>query len=220
MSAASNYATYICAGTVILVANELSESHSQDGLDSLLYSQTVASRKFPDFAQSDLWINASRIAMKTLGGILFSEPNISLPVPASGAFTLGEMAQQVLRQLVSPTAEQSLKTSLVALSQCAPDSPESTLLHEHMVQNQRRVQFKFGVMSPGVAVAVAAISFEFDEVVAGNLFSHRFSHEKVIGNVLVGGYKALVESEDYDLSRATVISLLGTRRQEQIIKLA
>lgn len=214
-----NYTTYICAGTVILVSNELSESDRQDGLDSLLYCQTVASHKFPDFAEFKPWIDASRMAVKTLGGTLFSEPDFSLPVPVSGSFTLGELAQQAVRHLVSTAAEQSLKASLEALALRAVALPESTMLHEQIVQNQKRVQFKFGVMSPGVSMAVAAISFEFDDVVSGTILGHRFSHERVIGNVSTGGYKALVESEDYDLSRATVISLLGTRRQEQIIKL-
>ena len=69
-------------------------------------------------------------------------------------------------------------------------------------------------------MAFAAISFEVDEVIVGNLPAHRFRHEKVLGNVSISAFNALVEPEDYDLSRETVVSLLGARRQEQIVQLS
>ncbi|MGE8176106.1 hypothetical protein [Pseudomonas fluorescens] len=219
MSTGLSYTTFMCAGTVILVADELSGSDRQDGLDALLYSQTVASRKFPDFAEFESWMRASKMAIRTLGGILFSDPNVSHPVPISGGFTLGELAQQVLRQWVPAAAVRSLEASLELLSRRASTSPESNVLREHVLQQETRVQFKFGVMSPGVAMAVAAIAFECDEAVVGDILSYRFCHEKIVGNVSISGYNALVEPEDYDLSRDTIISLLGARRQEHIIKL-
>ena len=220
MSDVLNYASYLCAGAVILVANELSASDRQDGLDSLLYAQTVASHKFADSADFQSWINASRMAMKTLGGTLFSEPSISFPAPAAGSFTLVDLAQQAMSQLVSPAAGQALKAKLEVLSQRASVFPESALLHTLAVQKERWALFKFGVMSAGVRTGFGALSFEFDDSVVGNILNHRFSHEKVIGNVAIGGYKAMVEREDFDLSRATIISLLGARREQQIIKLS
>lgn len=219
MITTSNYDSYLCAGAVVLVANKLSAPERQDGLDSLLYSQTVASRKFPDFAEFYPWISASRTAMKTLGGMLFSEPDNSYPASDTGSFTLGDLAQETLGQLVSVDAEHSLKTSLEALSLRPLDSPESALLQAYTVQNQKRVQFKFGVISPGVSIIFAALSFEYNHKVMGNVLNHRFSHEQVVGNLSIAGFKALVEPEDYDLSRETISSLLGASRVEQVIKL-
>ncbi|VVN13379.1 hypothetical protein PS662_03969 [Pseudomonas fluorescens] len=157
--------------------------------------------------------------MKTLGGMLLSEPGNSYPVSDRGSFTLADLAQETLGKLVSLDAQQSLKTSLNALSRRPFDHPESALLHAFTVQDQKRVRFKFGVISPGVSITFAALSFEYDDHFVGSVLSHRFRHETVLGNLSIAGFKAVVEPEDYEYSRETIRSLLGASRVEQVIKL-
>lgn len=219
MMAALNYSPYLCAGAVVLVANKLSDADRQDGLDALLYSQTVASRKCPDFAEFEPWITASRSAMKTLGGMLLSEPGNSYPAYDQGSFKLGDLAQATLGQLMSVDAERSLKTCLTALSLRPLEDAASALVQASTVQNHKRVLFRFGVISPGVSIVFAALSFEYDDDFEGHVLNHRFRYEKVVGNLSIAGFKALVEPEDYDFSRETIRSLLGASRLEQVIGL-
>jgi hypothetical protein len=220
MGSGMNYSTFICAGTVVLVADELSMSDRQDGLDALLYAQTVATRKVPDFAEFESWAYANKMAVRTLGGMLLNDSHISLPALLYGSFALEDLALLVLRQWLPAAAIKAMEDNLSTLAQQASDTVASDLLRTHALQQETRVQFKFGVMSDDLSIDVAAIAFEYDEAIAGHLLSHRFSHEKVLGNVSICALKAQLESEDYELSRATVISLLGARRQEQIIQLS
>jgi hypothetical protein len=217
MNAGFGFKASICAGAVILMADELPESERYDGLDALLYSQTVASHKVPDLTEFESWAHADKMAMRVMGATLLDDPSVSLPVPLPGSFTLAELAQQVLRQWMPAATAEALYTSLELLSDQAVTSPANEVLRKYALQQERWIRFKIGVLSQGIAMSVAVISFEIDEVVADNLLCHRFSTEKVPGNVSVTGYKALIDPEDYDLSRAKVISLLGSRRQEQII---
>ncbi|MHC8348549.1 hypothetical protein ACYZT7_03990 [Pseudomonas sp. RT4P38] len=219
MNAGVGFKTFICAGAVILVADELPESDRHDGLDALLYSQTVASHKVPDFSEIEPWTHANKMAMRVTGAMLLGNPNVSLPVPMPGSFTLVGLMQQIPRQWMPVATANALDTSLKLLSGQASAALASEVLQQHVLHNGRWIRFTFGFITQGLAITTVVIAFEFDEVIVGNLLCHRFNTEKILGNVSVDGYKALLDPEDYDLSRAKVVSLLGARRQEQIIAL-
>ncbi len=213
-----SYVNYICAGAVVLVSEKLSVSETQDGLDALLYCQAVASGKVPEFANFERWMNANAGAVRTLGGLVLSEPCIDVPPPRSGRFSLSEMIAPVLSQLAL-TSTEALQVSLRALSLHASALLQSEVLDTPTAQTQQTVRLKYAVISPGVSIAAVVICFRFDEKFTGPVLSYRFAAENVIGNVSIRGYRALMETEDYDLSRETVISLLGCQRQERIIRL-
>ncbi|MCP1421355.1 MULTISPECIES: hypothetical protein [Pseudomonas] len=213
-----NYTTYVCAGSVVLVADEVSGPDRQDGLDALLYAHTVASHKFPEFGTFDDWAQANKMAVRTLGGTLYSDSHVSIP-PLPDTFSLSELLPQVMGQRLPDAALRSLIASLEQLSCQDPTSPPNELLRKHAVQQCRWIRLQLGVMSAGTRMAVFTIAFEYGEPVADSLAVQRFRQEKVNTNLTVSGYQALVEREDYDLSRDTVIALLESRRQEQVIEL-
>lgn len=219
MNTGVGFKTFICAGAVILVAVELPESDRHDGLDALLYSQTIASHKVPDFSEIKPWTHANKMAMRVVGAMLLDNPNVSLPVPMPGKFTLVELMQQIPRQWMPAATAQALDSSLELLSDQASATLASEVLQKHVLHQGRWIRFTFGFITQGLVITTVVISFGFDEIIVGNLLRHRFNTEKILGNVSVDGYKALIDPEDYDLSRAKVISLLGARRQEQIIPL-
>ncbi|MFY0729096.1 hypothetical protein [Pseudomonas sp. NFX15] len=219
MNTGLNYTSYVCAGGVILLADELSGADRQDGLDALLYAYTVASHKCPDFRAFGDWAQANKLAMRTLGGALVNDSHGSFPAPLTGSFTLSEWLPQVVAKGVSASALTSLADSLERISRQTSASPSTELLRRHAVQQERWVRLQVAVMSTGTRMTVFTIAFEYGEPVAGNLAAQRFQAAKVNANVAVSGYQALVEREDYDLSRATIISLLGERRQEQVVAL-
>ena len=64
MDANSGFKLFVCAGAIVLVADEVSESDRCDSLDALLYSQTVAARKVADFALVESWCHANKMAMR------------------------------------------------------------------------------------------------------------------------------------------------------------
>lgn len=219
MNTGLKFTTCICAGSLILVADELTGPDRQDGLDALLYAHTVASHKFPDFRTIDDWTQANKMAVRTLGATLFSDTHVSIPVSLPDSFTLSELLPRVAGQIVPSAASRSLVASLERLSCQDPASAPNELMRRHALQQERWIRLQVGVMSAGTRMSVFTMAFEYGEPVAGNLAAQRFSRQKVNANLTVSGYQALVEQEDYDLSRATVISLLGSRRQEQVIEL-
>jgi hypothetical protein len=219
MNTGLNFTTYICAGSLILLADELSGPDRQDGLDALLYAHTVASHKSPDFRTIDDWTHANKMAVRTLGGALYSDTDVSIPTPLNQSFTLSELLQRVVWKMVPSAASRALVASLERLSRQDPSSAPNELLRRHALQQERWIRLQVGVISAGSRIDVFTMAFEYGEPVAGSLAAQRFSREKVNANLTVSGYQALVEREDYDMSRATVISLLQSRRQEQVIEL-
>lgn len=220
MNAGVGFKAFVCAGTVVLVADELLASDRCDGLDALLYAQLVASRKCPDFAQVDAWNQANRIALRVTGAMLLDNPQASLPVPMPRSFTLAELTRRILYQWVPATTDEVVDLSLDSLLSEASPTPATGVLFENALHEGRWVRFGLSLLTRGLGVSTVFIAFEVDEVIEGNLWCHRFNTANVRGNVSIDGYRALIDPEDYVFSRAKVIELLGERRQEQIIALA
>jgi hypothetical protein len=220
MNTGIGFKTFICAGTVVLVADELLESDRCDGLDALLYAQLVASHKCPDFAQVDPWNQANKVALRVTGAMLLDNPQASLPVPMPGSFSLVEWARRTFQQWVPAATGEVVDLSLDSLSSKAAPTLAMEVLLENALYKDRWVRFGFSLLSRGLGVSTVFIAFEVDEVIEGNLLLHRFSTANVRGNVSIDGYRALIDPEDYVFSRDKVIALLGDRRQEQIIALA
>lgn len=204
---------YICAGAVVLVSDQIPESDECDGLDALLYSQTVASHKEPDLSKIEAWTHAGKVAMRVTGAMFLENPQVNLPVQTSESFSLVELGRKVLRQWVPDT-------QLAALSDQPSTALASELLRRHVSGPGRWIRIMFGVISQDLIHTMAIIGFESDDVVVGDLLHHRFNPERVQGNISLDSYRAQLEREDYDLSREAVIALLGTRRSEQIIALS
>ncbi|MFJ2712080.1 hypothetical protein ACIOZM_14485 [Pseudomonas sp. NPDC087346] len=204
---------YICAGAVVLMSNQIPQTDRCDGLDALLYSQTVASHKEPDLSKFEAWTHAGKVAMRVAGAMFLENPQVSLPVPLPESFSLVELGRKVLRHWVPDT-------QLAALSDQPVTALASELLCRHVSDQGRCIRIMFGVISLDLIHTMAIIGFESDEVVVGDLLHHRFNPQKVQGNISVDSYRVQLEREDYDLSRATVIALLGARRSEQIIALS
>ncbi|WP_419712225.1 hypothetical protein [Pseudomonas sp. NFX224] len=219
MSTELNYSTYVCAGCMIVVAKELSEADTQDGLDALLYAHTVASLKNSDDSTVADWAYANKMAVRTLGGTLYSDSHVTIPATLPDSFTLRELLPQIVGQAVPAGALRSLTASLERLSRQDTASAPNELLRTHALQHERCIRLQVGVMSEGTHLIVLTIAFENGEPVTKSLATQRFSLEKANANLTVSSYQALVEREDYDLSRATIISLLEHRRQEQIVTL-
>jgi len=216
----SGYKPFICAGAVILVANDLSESNTRDILDALLYAQTAAANNVTDFSQTASWTNAHKIAMRVTGAMLLDDPDASLPAPMHDSFSLIELVQKVLRNWPLGTAASVLDSTGQSRLDLRFSTPAIETLQQHVVHQGRWVRFMFSLISADLTITTVMIAFEFDEVMGGNVLQHRFNTEKVLGNLSVDGYRAQADPEDYEFSRATIISLLGELRNEHIIALA
>lgn len=219
MNTLTGFKTFICAGTVVLVADELSAAEQQDGLDALLYAQTVACHKHPDVAQVEPWNHASKIALRMTGALLLENPEASLPVPMPDNFTLAEVTERILHPWVPASTSEVVRTCLGPVSRQASSDRAMAVLQQHALLEGRWIRFGFGFLSQDLKLSKVVIAFEFDEVVNDSLLCHRFNTENVRGNVSIDCFQALIDPEDYAFSRDKVIALLGARRQEQIIAL-
>lgn len=220
MNKDAGFKTYICAGALIWVADELSAADRLDSLDALLYCQTVAAHKTAQFSDKQAWAHANKMAIKVTGAMLVDNPNVSFPVSMPATFTLPELVQRIMRPVMPLTMVDSQDSGWQVPADQATAVLASELLQTHVVYQERWIRFMFSIVSPGVTITTAMISFEYDENIVSAVLEQRFSTEKIVGDLFVDAYKAFTETEDYDFSRATIISLLGARRQEQVIALA
>ncbi|KAE9648927.1 hypothetical protein [Pseudomonas sp. PB106] len=216
----TKFEIFVCAGAVILVADELSDADRSDSLDALLYSQTVAAHKAADMRDADTWIHANKVAMRATGAMLSDNPSGNLPITVLENFTLLELTTRLLHLWVPATAP-CVRASTVELQlNQALATAANEQLQQHVLLGGKWIRFILGFVSAGTVITTITLSFEVADSVIDNVMQHRFSRESIPGNVFVEGYRALVDPEDYDFSRAKIISLLGERRQEQIIALS
>lgn len=216
----TKFETFVCAGAVILVADELSDADRSDSLDALLYSQTVAAHKAADMHDADTWIHANKMAMRATGAMLSDNPTGNLPITVLENFTLLELTTRLLHLWVPATAT-CVRASTVELQlNQALATAANEQLQQHVLLGGKWIRFILGFVSAGTVITTITLSFEVADSVIDNVMQHRFSRESIAGDVFVEGYRALVDPEDYDFSRAKIISLLGERRQAQIIALS
>lgn len=218
MDEVAGFKLFVCAGAIVLVANEVSESDQCDSLDALLYSQTVAARKVADFSLVDAWCDAKKMAMRLTGALMLDNPAVSLPLATPGSFSLLGLAQQVIQKRMPSSAIWG-DSSLPSLLDRASAALARETLQKHVLHEQRWIRFMLSVISPGLNVTTVMIAFGFDERIVDQVLEHRFDTEKIQGNVSIDIYRALADPDDYESSRKTIISLLGELRQEQIIAL-
>lgn len=217
MSRDPSCSAFVCGCALVLVADDLSSQERQDALDALLYSQTAASRKVLELSAVESWAHANKMAMRVAGAVLADDREINVPLSASGAFTLLEIVQEI-----NNSSEPPIKIPgghWMSALKLEETSPTLDVLQKHVVHEGRWIRFMFAVFSPGITITTVVISFECSEIMGTNIFQHRFSADEVVGNISVSTSTALMDGDDYDFSRATVISLLGERRHEQIIAL-
>jgi hypothetical protein len=209
--------TFVCAGAVVLVADELSAADRSDSLDALLYSQMVASHKVSDIRDVEAWAHANKMAMRATGAMLLDNPGVSFPAPMPESFTLLEFAIRLLHHWIPATATRVCASAIeLQLRQVSA----AIAIQPHVLLEGNCIRFMLGFASSGTEVSTVILSFEVEDSVVDNVLHHRFNSKSVLGNLFVEGYRALIDPEDYDFSRAKVISILGERRQEQIIALS
>jgi hypothetical protein len=218
MDEAFGFKLFVCAGAIVLVADEVSGADKCDSLDALLYSQTAAARKVADYSLGESWCHANKMAMRITGALLLDNPGVSLPPATPGHFSLLGLAQQVIHKRMPSSAIWG-DSSFSSLLERATAALARDTLQKHVLHEQRWIRFMLAVISPELNITTVMIAFEFDEPIVDHVLEHRFSTEKVLGNVSIDIYRALADPDDYELSRQTIISLLGERRQEQIIAL-
>ncbi|WP_460123573.1 hypothetical protein [Pseudomonas sp. H3_G09] len=217
MSKDQSCTAFVCACALVLVTDDLSGQERQDALDALLYSQTAASRKASQFSAAQTWAQITDRAMRVAGASLTDDQEMNFPLPVSGGVTLLEVAQQTMDcwmpAINLPGGQR--------LSDLKLEATPATLglLRQHVVRDDKWIRFMFAVVSPGITIPKVVISFEYCGVIGADILQHRFTADDVVGDVCVSASKALLDREDYDFSRATVISLLGERRQEQVLAL-
>jgi hypothetical protein len=216
----TGYKTFVCAGAVILLADELSAADRSDSLDALLYAQTVASHKVSDVHDVESWAHANKVAMRAAGAMLLDNPGVSFPAPMPESFTLLELATGLLHHWIPATAARVCAAAIELQLKGVSAAIAKQIIQSHVLLEGKRIRFMLGFASPGTELSTVILSFEVGESVVDNVLHHRFNSKSGLGNVFVEGYRALIDPEDYVFSRAKVISLLGERRQEQIIALS
>lgn len=216
----TGFKTFVCAGAVILVADELSAADRSDSLDALLYAQTVAAHKVSDGRDVESWAHANNMALRATGALLLDNPGVNFSAPLPESFTVLELATRLLHSWIPATVTRVCASAIeLQLKQVSAEVANQSI-QPHVLLEGNCIRFMLGVVSSGIAVSTVVVSFEVAEIVVDNVLYHRFNNKSIQGRVFVEGYKALIDPEDYGFSRAKVISLLGERRQEQIIALA
>ncbi|MFG6204564.1 hypothetical protein [Pseudomonas retamae] len=208
---------FVCAGTLVLVASELPDAQKTDVLNALLYAQTVADRNVADLSATSLWTQARNRAMSVTGALLLGEPEIHFPVPMPSSFNVLELAQQAMHR-ANPDMAVIADDWLQGL-QLEQTPAALEVLEKHVVKQDKWVRFLLTLVSAQASITTVVICFQAVGLMDASAIERRFSGGAIAGNMSVSASKALLEPEDYDFSRAAVLSLLGERCLEQIIGL-
>ncbi|MDR9752246.1 hypothetical protein RG836_12370 [Pseudomonas sp. SZMC_28357] len=214
---ASTYSTWLVAGAVVLVSDALSATEQQDALDALLYSRAVASLKHPDFADQALWAEAYKRAMRIVGGLPLDDAHVDIPNELPQGFTLSQLLMPIVACSALKPVHDAVQRSLQALSRYAAETSEMRLFREHLTVGKTGVRLHIAVVDRGLLIRSLWICFASDEVIAAAPLEQCFSQRLVADQIALYQHNVVIEEDDYVQSRDTVSSLLGGRRQLQLL---
>jgi hypothetical protein len=214
---APTYSTWLVAGAVVLVSDALSVAERQDALDAFLYSRVVASLKHPDFADQALWAGAYKRAMRIVGGLPLDDAHVDIPNELPQGFTLSQLLLPIVACSALRPVLDTVQRSLQALSRYDAETNEMRLFREHLTAGKAGFRLHIAVVDRGLLIRSLWVCFASDEEIAASPLEQCFNQRLVADQIALYQHNVVIEEDDYEQSRDTVVALLGERRQLQLL---
>lgn len=237
---------YVNAGSVVFFDDTVSHSFKEDVLDSQLYVQLAASKKYSKFAEFEAWRTTYLTAMATFGWIVSDRKYDSHPIAKDELFEPWSWIERELDGCVPASLVAHAKRVLVPGPERFQDPAARLLLGENTLQSEPwqadvNESFSGDISAHALKVPPATqlfsvvlqlsfvhaaslmtsvlISFKTVEPIEPQLLLRTFDPDRIVGNIAIASCSVEVSDIRYAQFREPFITALGARRTSMILRL-
>lgn len=221
---------FIDAGAVVLLPTDLTGQDRLDVLNSVLFAQLVASKKYPALARSSDWYSAYREVLNN-GWMQKAVSWDNFTLAASSKTHLMGCVEERLGEYVERTLITQVTDVLKRVAQLSSTLPAIELLREHAHRPKSpdssevphkapdRIRLQVILAQPGPVLSSVCLEFE-PEHVTPNPLGQLFSTHPVVGNIQLRCFKASLSQALYAPFRDAIVHKLGDKAARNIIDIS
>ncbi|RON58427.1 hypothetical protein [Pseudomonas frederiksbergensis] len=222
---------YVSGGSVLVLSPVLGSSQRDDVTASTLYMQLASTNKHPEFKDFDLWCEVYSILLRRLHFNVLGTAGDVYTLGREGHVSVASVIDNALERFFSREQIALIHPALQSLSTGASNCTSLQVLTRHAVepvigtsestdsQGLTRIRLQVGLVDETATLKMLRISFAVAEPLSSNFMSQQFMADRIRGSVHLSCFQAQLTDEYEDFSRSTVLSILGTRREDEIVEL-
>ena len=220
----------VSAGAVVSISSGMSESQRDDVVNSVLFAQRVASKKFPGADSSEAWYDLYLEVLRS--GWLKTDAAWNSSPPEPHAYWT--ITQAITLELDKMTSEQTIIRIQRALSvigqqdDCAPviqllrryiqvPSGEASITSD---EESAKVRLLVILADQGPSLTSVVVEFDSAQPILPNPLNQAFASQQVKGDIGLKVYCAELSYVLYDPARDRIISKLGDKVTTEIARLS
>jgi hypothetical protein len=224
----AQYSVFVNAGAVVLLSSALLEQERQDVLNSVLFAQLVANKKYPEFTLGDGWYD-------TCQGVL-KDSWLQRAVAWDSFGTDAESKRAMVQWVESRLEDQAGNITIAGIAgvfndiaQLPCNHPATELLREQMSRQKNievsgtpaeavsDVRLQIIVVGQGAVMSSLFIEFETNVHTLTDPLGHLFSSDNVLGNIRLRWFQANLSSVLYVSLRDAIVKKLGDKAAKNIL---
>ncbi|WP_458131043.1 hypothetical protein [Pseudomonas sp. R3-41] len=219
------YSVFINAGAVVMLSRSMAEQEKNDVLESLLFAQLVAHKKYPGYAMVSKWYEAYREVLKNAwlqktvawGNFLPDE---------ECHLTTAQWLGRRLEEFADQTAADEVICLLDRIAKLPGTLPAMKQLREHVVlpqandESAARICLQVILAQPGTLLSSVYLNYETSQADISNPFGQCLSVANAVGNVQSKCFQACLSKELYEQLRGAIVQKLGDKPAKHIFDIS
>lgn len=223
--------SYVSGGSVLVLSPMLERSQRDDFTASTLYMQLASTHKHPEFKDFDSWCEVYSLLLRRLHFNVLGTAGDVYTLGREGHVSVASVIDNALERCFSREQIALINPALQSLSAGTSSGTSLQVLTRHAVepvigtsestdsQGLTRIRLQVGLVDEAATLKMLRISFAVAEPLNSNFMSQQFMADRINGSVHLLCFQAQLSDEYEDFSRSTVLSILGTRREDEIVEL-
>lgn len=225
------YSVFIDAGAVVILPRDMAVQDKSDVLDSVLFAQLVANKKYPAYVQAPKWYDEYREVLKN-GWLQKAATWKNFALDEQTRIDAAHWLGHRLEESVDPVAADEFTQLLSRVAQLPANLPAIEQLREQACKGREpaqspapdqvvgRVCLQVILARPGPLLSSVYLGYETAQPITFNPLAQCLSAANVVGNLQSRCFQANLSKELYEPLRGAIVQKLGDRPAKHVFDIS
>lgn len=227
----NGYSVFINAGAVVIVSPDMAGQEKSDVLDSVLFAQLVANKKYPAYTQAQIWYDEYRDVLKN-GWLQKTAAWDNFTLDEQSNFNAAHWLGRRLGEYVDPTVADEVTRLLNRVAQLPGTLPDIEQLREQTCKRKEpvppsetdeavgRVCLQVILARRAPLLSSISLSYETTQRAISNPLGQCLSVANVVGNLQSRCFQANLSKELYAPLRGAIVRKLGDKPTKHVFDIS
>ncbi len=219
------YSVYICAGSVLVVSQDLLPARQQDVLDTVLFAQLAADEDFPGGCNDSQWFDVFTSTLSACGWAFYAQKE------TDEHFLTSDDATFSVRDALAVSANRNCSDDQVAVLSAAldkavalpPDSDVAQVFREHSLlgdgAEMTRIRVMGGIVEANGFLSMTSVSFDTHVMLGKHFVENEITLNQVDGALSSRFFLARFNHDEFNDYREDTVEWLGAQRGTQCVEI-